>query len=319
MNAKRLTSTALRAARTGLVSAAVIQLAFGNAFAAELPPKNASRDNATATPIKHVIIIIGENRTFDNIFATYKPVDKRETVLNLLSERIVNDDGTPGPNYAKAQQYTADLYQPTSGGTTQYQIAPPGKALFSPYLPPFQAGGPSSPYLCASPAPNPSTGTSCVTDANIAFAKTVQQGLDDNYYQYLLTGGTGQPSGQPDRRLNYNGADASHLPNGPFQLTNPTTLPYDAYTASPVHRFYQMWQQIDCSVTKITAQNGWGCQSDLFPWVEVTVATGSNGKAQPPYYIGEGSTSMLGEALEEAYIPSVAARHASASSRRGTR
>jgi len=28
-------------------------------------------DSATLTPIKHVIIIIGENRTFDHIFATY--------------------------------------------------------------------------------------------------------------------------------------------------------------------------------------------------------------------------------------------------------
>ena len=39
-------------------------------------------------------------------------------------------------------------------------------------------------------------------------------------------GGTGQPSGQPDTRLNYNGHDASHLPNGLFQLTS-ATLPYD--------------------------------------------------------------------------------------------
>jgi hypothetical protein len=30
-------------------------------------------DNATATPIKHVIVLIGENRSFDNIYATYVP------------------------------------------------------------------------------------------------------------------------------------------------------------------------------------------------------------------------------------------------------
>ncbi len=258
------------------------------AFADGVAPQNPSRN--TLTPIKHVIIIIGENRTFDNIFATYKPLNG-DSVLNLLSQGIIKADGTPGPNYSKAQQFTADLYQPTSGGTTKYQISPPGKALFSPYLPPFQAGGPASPYLCPS-APNPSTGTSCITPANIAFARTIQNGLADSYYQYLLTGGTGQPSGQPDTRLNYNGADASHLPNGPFQLTS-STLPYDSYTASPVHRFYQMWQQVDCSVAAITPQNGWGCQNDLFPWVEVTVAAGSNGKAQPVGYKGEGSTSMF--------------------------
>ena len=62
-----------------------------------------SNDGNTTTPIKHVIVIIGENRTFDHLFATYKPVNKGETVLNLLSEGIVKANGTPGPNYAATQ------------------------------------------------------------------------------------------------------------------------------------------------------------------------------------------------------------------------
>lgn len=33
----------------------------------------ADASSTTKTPIKHVIVIIGENRTFDHIFATYKP------------------------------------------------------------------------------------------------------------------------------------------------------------------------------------------------------------------------------------------------------
>ena len=32
-----------------------------------------SGDDNTQSPIKHVIVIIGENRTFDHVFATYKP------------------------------------------------------------------------------------------------------------------------------------------------------------------------------------------------------------------------------------------------------
>src|SRR5690349_5157445 len=32
-----------------------------------------SGDNKTQSPIKHVIVIIGENRTFDHVFATYQP------------------------------------------------------------------------------------------------------------------------------------------------------------------------------------------------------------------------------------------------------
>ncbi len=32
-----------------------------------------SNDNRTTTPIKHVIVIIGENRSFDHVYATYRP------------------------------------------------------------------------------------------------------------------------------------------------------------------------------------------------------------------------------------------------------
>ena len=39
----------------------------------------------TETPIKHVIVLIGENRTFDHVFATYVP-RSRDSISNLLSE-----------------------------------------------------------------------------------------------------------------------------------------------------------------------------------------------------------------------------------------
>ena len=60
----------------------------------------------TATPIKHVIVLIGENRGLDHTFGVYKPKGKGETIYNLLSRGIVNADGTPGPHYAGAQQYS---------------------------------------------------------------------------------------------------------------------------------------------------------------------------------------------------------------------
>jgi phospholipase C len=31
------------------------------------------QSGATLTPIKHVVIIVGENRTFDHVFGTYQP------------------------------------------------------------------------------------------------------------------------------------------------------------------------------------------------------------------------------------------------------
>ena len=48
-------------------------------------------DANTATPIQHVIVIVGENRSFDHLFATYVP-KSGETVNNLLSEGIINGD-----------------------------------------------------------------------------------------------------------------------------------------------------------------------------------------------------------------------------------
>jgi len=66
-------------------------------------PQHSAR---TVTPIKHVVVIIGENHSFDNIFATYRPPGHQH-VANLLSEGIINADGAPGANYAKAAQLTA--------------------------------------------------------------------------------------------------------------------------------------------------------------------------------------------------------------------
>ena len=63
----------------------------------------AAPNTRTATPIKHVIVIIGENVSFDTLFGTYAP-PSGQTILNLRSQGIVNGDGTPGPNYAKAVQ-----------------------------------------------------------------------------------------------------------------------------------------------------------------------------------------------------------------------
>jgi len=48
----------------------------------------------TRTPVKHLIVLIGENRSFDHLFATYVP-KSQDSVKNLLSEGIIHADGTP--------------------------------------------------------------------------------------------------------------------------------------------------------------------------------------------------------------------------------
>jgi len=58
------------------------------------PHSGQDASDRTRTPIKHVILLIGENRTFDHVFATYTP-PHGQTINNLLSEGIVKADGTP--------------------------------------------------------------------------------------------------------------------------------------------------------------------------------------------------------------------------------
>ena len=88
---------------TGIAGLALTALA---ATAPAAAAAGAGDSAPTTTPIKHVIVIIGENHTFDNVFATYQP-PAGQTIWNLRSEGIVTANGTPGPNFSKATQLTA--------------------------------------------------------------------------------------------------------------------------------------------------------------------------------------------------------------------
>ena len=249
----------------------------------------APKDDAnTATPIKHVIVIVGENRSFDHLFATYVP-KQGETVNNLLSEGIVNADGTPGANYSRATQFQADIT-----GSTTYQPSPTtGKTAYL-TLPAPLNGGPTN---------------VCIDNGmcNLGNARSTEDGLPVPpfpYYESLLQGGTGLTGQVPDSRITgvSSSPPYSTLAPGPFQLTNPGAFPYISYANSPVHRFYQMYQQEDCNAAYATPTNPSGCLADLFTWTEVTVGASENGKTQPAKFstdyapgrvtTGEGATSM---------------------------
>jgi phospholipase C len=200
-----------------------------------------SRSAHTTTPIKHVIVIIGENHTFDNVFATYKPPGK-QTVLNLRSEGIVTASGEPGPNAPAKQQQTA-----TDTGT--YQVTPTE----------------TGPYTTL---PQPNT-------------------------TYVSPACDGQPGNTADTRF------PTNLPNAPYQITK--YVPYfddhgqdnqfgtcefnGAYVGDPIHRFYQMNQQVN------------GGKNDLYTWVHETSGD-SNGNPPPsdiatnPEATGQGALDM---------------------------
>ena len=87
----------------------------------------------------------------------------------------------------------------------------------------------------------------------------------------------------------------TNLPNAPIDM-RPVDLHYDDYAGNPTHRFFQMWQEIDCDAKKSSRQNPSGCQNDLFPWVEVNVGPGWNGSPKPDSFndqtTHEGATAM---------------------------
>ena len=260
---KRLLSTA---------SAAVLAM---NAFTPAMAATTGPNDGKTTTPIKHVIIIVGENRSFDHIFGTYVPPSG--SVFNLLSQGIVNADGTPGPNAGLATQNSAV-------DTTTYSIAPSGKA-------PYTEGGQNPfPPIMTGGAPEYASDSTPPPFATVKAAKEYDDGLENGDYKILTTGATGLPQYGIDTRH----ANAASPANNPFQLS--PGIAYDDYAASPVHRFYQMFQQMDCAASYATAANPSGCLNDLFPWVEVTIGAGSNGQPQAQGFndqsTGEGSTSM---------------------------
>jgi phospholipase C len=66
---------------------------------------SAAAQPATTTPIEHLIVIIGENETFDGLFATYVP--RAGEVRNLLSQGIITAEGAPGARFDLTRQQRA--------------------------------------------------------------------------------------------------------------------------------------------------------------------------------------------------------------------
>jgi phospholipase C len=145
----------------------------------------------TATPIEHLIVVVGENLSFDNLFGTYRPQSNAK-IRNLLSQGIVNRDGSPGPEFTKAAQRRAEVRD-------TYQVTP---------------------HIVGTYGELPRPGT---------------------------TYAPGLPRFAPDARF------PALLANGPFQITK--HVDYTAAVGDPVHRFFQMWQQVDGG--KMTSSSGW--------------------------------------------------------------
>jgi phospholipase C len=192
-----------------------VSLVFAVSLLALAPAASAAPPK-TATPIEHLIVVIGENISFDNLFGAYRPKSGAK-VNNLLSQGIVNRDGSPGPEFARAAQRRAEVRD-------AYQVTPRIVGTYG-------------------ELPRPGT-----------------------------THAVGLPRFVPDRRF------PPLLPNGPFQITK--HVDYAAPVGDPVHRFFQMWQQVD------------GGKRDLFVWVAETSGEGSQSRSDPESGTNQGAVAM---------------------------
>src|SRR5450631_4288971 len=238
-------------------ASATLLSVFGLAASVPAADTDSSVDRIrTATPIKHVIIIVGENRSFDHLFATYVPKHSEERVRNLLTESIINADGTPGPKFSKAQQF-------------QITSAPNGRKFFS------SADLNSKMVYGTLPAPDVAGVGPVSPYAGILSIPGGDPGLAPQDQFLFATGGTGLSfTLGPDTRI----TNVNDLPPGPFQLTG-GMMPYDAFTGDTIHQYFQMVQQVDCAIDKehVSRENPTGCLHDLQSAVTTTYSTPPTG------------------------------------------
>jgi phospholipase C len=255
-------------------------------------------DNATETPIKHVIVIIGENRSFDHVFATYAP-PAGQTVSNLLSKGIIaldtNKNAIQGPNYQLAQQLQAQ----DQGDV--FLLSPPAQPFANNSMPSPLAGGPKT---CGD-------FSQCLP--TVALAQQTETGLSASYYQYLTTGH------RPDIE------DARHAHHRRHRYhwhqRALSTVSADQQHQLPIHVLCgQSGAPLLSDVAAIELQYRCGepgksprLQRQLFAWVEVTVGAGANGVAQPSTFstewsptavtTGEGSTALGFYNVQQGDVP----------------
>jgi phospholipase C len=287
-----------RLSALALTAVMAAQLAAPYSYAAE--PAGGDH-HSTTTPIEHVIVIIGENRTFDNVYGTYVPKHGQK-VSNLLSRRIVNADGSPGPNHGRARQFQIGTIDPVSYFISTTHLINPQKTAYS--LLPTPEAGFASPVpvtlaqLQKDPAPAfPPFDSHTFSLAQLHRVSPVLQAGD---LHLLTTGATGltnctsdptePPSAcpEPDTRVeNY-----AALPNTVFPITGPS-LPYDSYTGDMVHRFFHMWQQSDCDAANATPSDPAGCRNDLYPYVGIARGDDSGGNSMGFYSMRAGDARLL--------------------------
>jgi phospholipase C len=296
MSTKQAVSAAFHGIRVAFVAITVFQFSLGGPLAGSL---QAQEKKHTRSPLKHVIVLIGENRSFDHLFAAYVP-NSHDSVSNLFSKGIINADGTPGRHFSKAQQFQAIApFQTGYFISLDESEKAPYTTLPSPTLNFSPSPDASIIGFATEPPPFPSA-------TPIALLAAIEPSLETTDLGLLTTGASGAnntfvltPVPDFDTRV----ANFNNLSNGPFPLQGPN-LPYDSYTGDTTHRLFEMWQQSDCSIKNATRHNPSGCLNDLYPFV-ITNYTNQIDPFDTPPAIDDngGGNSMAFYNMHEGDVP----------------
>ena len=125
------------------------------------------------------------------------------------------------------------------------------------------------------PQPNTNGTPTAQSDTGAPFKTiaeaSVEKDMDPADLDILTTGATGLPTG--------NRSTPAFPAPAPWRVRSRCRVPQltdDDYTGDTTHRFYQDWQQEDCSVANATKANTSGCKADLFPFVMATYSPTNN-------------------------------------------
>src|SRR5262249_22200377 len=265
-------------------------------------------DTVTASPIKHLVVIIGENRTFDHVYATHVP-KRGQSVANLLSKGIVNADGSPGPNADTARQFKIGNIDPVAYFINTNALNNPNKTAYAPFLPKPEAGGAPPQPVTLQQLENDPVPSAPPFDAR-TFSRdqlhTLSPALAPGDLRLLTTGATGlanctgdaseppSPCAEPDTRI----PNFDRLLNTVFPITGPH-LSYDSYTGDMVHRFFHMWQQSDCDVKNATSADPAGCNNDLYPFVGIARGDDSGSNAMGFLNVQRGDAPLFKQLADQ--------------------
>ncbi len=276
-----------------VVTAAILSLMGSNTYAFDNGPMGGphNNDRRTTSPIKHVIVIMGENRTFDHVFATYQAAQRRARRQSAVQG-----------NRQQGRIARPELRQGGAvlGGGQQLLLASAPVARHRTTIRPTRLQTPGTSYApqtCYTTSNAAAlNGPGCL--ATLALAAQADYGLRPQDLPLLTTGATGIPGNSPDTRILNCHQPAERPLSAGASRSRERSPPASTLLTAAARCIASTRCGSNSTATpqRYPRQNPSGCQADLFPWVEQTVSSGSQRQSAaepaPTPLLKEGDIAM---------------------------